>query len=345
MTFPGFILKLSFDLRPCPSAPGRWSFSSASPDRRSHSKSTWLLQHKHHPHRVVFVCVNNKLENDYLFSARVPTGIDALDSLLIDLTAPLLSPVDIRGPAFSCPQLLACSWSFQFPLSHEIPHQTVFCVVSLQAKKEMRWEEQEQGQMKLCLRSRAVKWRGILLLQDEILEFRGEVKDGCYVQEWDDKFCFCWTRRWGRQMRSELVQDIMFHVIIMKLLKWMQRCFYRIPHYWTTHFCIIVKHETLLKRFILDGNVTLVAVDFLTPTPDFPHSIYVNHFSQFPTEDLRRKLIFPLKHTKSEAFNQRHLLLLLRLNFDPLTRSTSAFSNSAFCFLSFSQWRSSIRKY
>lgn len=38
------------------------------------------------------------------------------------------------------------------------------------------------------------KSAGVSLLQDEVLEFFGEVKDSCYVQERDDELCFCRTK-------------------------------------------------------------------------------------------------------------------------------------------------------
>lgn len=96
------------------------------------------------------------------------------------------------------------------------------------------------------------------------------------------------------------------------------------------------------------------------PTVDFACSIAVYDLSHFPTQDLRRKLVFPLKGMKSalciQGLNRSWALLCLHANIfvlpavvgfvcDALTRSISAFSSSIFCFLSFSQWSSSMRKY
>lgn len=47
------------------------------------------------------------------------------------------------------------------------------------------------------------KSAGLLLLQDEVLEFSGEVKDSGYVQKWDDKLRFCWTKRSVTQRESD----------------------------------------------------------------------------------------------------------------------------------------------
>lgn len=97
-------------------------------------------------------------------------------------------------------------------------------------------------------------------------------------------------------------------------------------------------------------------------TIDFPRSISVHNFSQFSTQDLWRELIFTLKGVRRQdiqTLNVKWELLCKKCAcvsplcissclcsvYDTLTRSISAFSSSSFCFLSFSQCSSSIRKY
>lgn len=86
--------------------------------------------------RLILLLITHKGENspnDHLLSVfvRGPTDVEARDTLLVDLAAPLLSPVDIGGPAFGSLQLLPCPRSLQLPLGHEIPRQAFLRVVCL----------------------------------------------------------------------------------------------------------------------------------------------------------------------------------------------------------------------
>lgn len=160
------------------------------------------------PHQVCIKTTSFKFKKQRVCAGSVPpTSVDVLESFFVDLAAALFSAVDIWRPAFDRLQLRTCARSLQLPLGHEVPREAVFCVITLQAAKQWKGSKNitaEGGTGKVS------QWKletRCLLLQNELLEILGEIKDGCNVQKWDDKLGFCWTEE-GRKRAfgtSELI--------------------------------------------------------------------------------------------------------------------------------------------